>query len=123
MYSRNVLEKFVPSVAAEPVELDARDENDIKRVAYAELENASGQQMRASIHHEVHIESSPTVPQRKRKDSARDLNETRAVTETIMGNHTIILPPLPFTRPPAVPPRQRGFDPGALEAAIEAAFG
>ena len=118
MYSRNFLEKFVTSVAAEPVELDARDENDIKRVAYAELENASGQQMPASIHHEVHAESSPIVPQRERKDSARDLNETRAVTETVMGNHNIILPPLPFTLPPTFPQRQRGFDPGAQEAAI-----
>ena len=132
LYNPTVLEKFVPSIAAEPVELDAGDESEIKRMPYAELDSVHRKPKRASIHHEVHgdsspkasdSESGPSYAPRPRKDSARDLSDSPSVTETVMGDYTVRLPPLPFTPPPAFPPKKRGFDPGELEEALEAAFG
>lgn len=131
LYSPATLQKFVPSVAAEPVELDAGEETEIKRVPYAELPGGDAPKKRTSLHHEVHGESSPKLPHpsssrpnRERKDSARDVKEAVSVTETIMGEYIVKFPSIPgFTPPPAFPPKRRGFDPGELEAAIQAAFG
>ncbi|KAK3718818.1 hypothetical protein LTR37_004734 [Vermiconidia calcicola] len=115
LYPQHVLEKFVPSVAAEPVELDAGD-TEIKRMAFSELPDHSDHPKRASVHHEVHSNPLPVFPQRERKDSARDLSDISSVTEAVIGDYTIKLPP-------AFPPKKRGFDPGELEEAIKAAFG
>ena len=120
LYSHELLEKFVPSIAPEPIELDAGDDSEIKRMTYAELENDYNQFKRASIHHEVHAESSATVPQRT--DSAKDLHELMSVTETVVADYASGTLPPPVI-PPPFPLRTRGFDPGELEAAIEAAFG
>jgi patatin-like phospholipase/acyl hydrolase len=122
LYPQEMLEKFAPAVAAEPIELDGGDDTEIKRVAYAELENASNRLKRTSVHHEVHAESSPNILQRERKDSARDLDDARQTITTIMGDQPVELPSLPFV-PPPLPPKRRGFDPGELEIAIQAAFG
>ena len=125
LYSQEVLEKFVPTVAAEPVELDAGDDTEVKRVAYAKLENSTGpiQPVRTSMHHEVHSESSSIVIEQERKDSATDIRGSVSATETVMNEHTSPISALPFTLLPPFPPRKQNFDPGELEAALEAAFG
>ncbi|KAK4541556.1 hypothetical protein LTR36_007853 [Oleoguttula mirabilis] len=122
LYTRAVLEKFVPSVTAEPVELDAGDDTEVRRMVFCELDGAKPK--RASVHHEVHGDSPPTLlQQRDRKDSAHDLRGPPSGTEIGMGDYAVWHPTLPFTPPPAFPPKKRGFDPGELESAIEAAFG
>jgi hypothetical protein len=123
LYSQTVLEKFVPSVAAEPVELDAGDDTEIKRMTFAELENTSNQPKRTSVHHEVHAESAPVIPQRERKDSAKSLTDAVSITEAVLGDYAAALPACPIEVPPPFPLKKRGFDPGELEAAIVAAFG
>lgn len=124
LYSQDVLQKFVPSVAAEPVELDAGDEAEVKRFTHAELTNSPrpGQSRRNSIRPELCIGRSPTPLLRERKDSVAELSDAQSVNEAVIGDIRIKLPPLPFAIPPAFPQKKRGFDPSALEAAIEAAF-
>lgn len=121
LYTQEVLQKFAPAVASEPIELDGSDDTEIKRVAYSELENTANQLKRTSIHHEVHGESSPIIQQRERKDSARDVDEHYPIA-AVLGETPLELPALPFV-PPPYPTKKRGFDPGELEAAIQAAFG
>lgn len=82
LYSPATLQKFVPSVAAEPVELDAGEETEIKRVAYAELEGSEAPKKRTSLHYEVHGESSPkptqgSMPQISSERKERDRSTSR----------------------------------------------
>lgn len=55
-YPQGVLETFVSSVASEPVELDAGDDTEIKRLVFSELADTVKQPKRASVHYEVHAD-------------------------------------------------------------------
>lgn len=128
MYSPETLTKFIPSIADEPVGLDAGEEHEVKRVPVPELDAEKSK--RTSYHHEVSSDSTfarqtatlPSLEKRTRR-ATRILLQRDNSTDAIMEDCFARLQPLPFAPPPPFPAKKRGFDPGELEAALEAAFG